>query len=190
MRFKSDFRNVAACALVLAWLVGCAPAKRDELMKEVLKADPEFAQVLDKYQSLSSRIKTHEQELALARSTIEQKIDRLRKDLASATTSARVKIADVKKKMDPDHLRLEQALAVAGEELRLKRQQRASLGRSIASLRKAERQGGAVWSDRERAQQQAQREETLRDAKRLDSEMQALKEHIRLLKIKLLLIKL
>jgi uncharacterized protein YdcH (DUF465 family) len=172
-------------------LAGCAPpANREELVKQVLQADPAFASVLEKYRELTKRIDTHERELALKRSTIEQKIQQLRKDLAAATASVRTKTAEVKKQMEPDRARLSLALSMAAEELKLKHTQRASLGRSITRLRKELTAPKASWTDQERSAQQAKIDQMVQDAQRVDQEISTLKAHARLLKIKLLLIKL
>jgi hypothetical protein len=182
-------RRLIAILLVVG-MASCAPANREDLVKEVLKADPEFSSVLEKQRELTSRIQTYERELALKRSTIERSIAQLRKDLATAAASTRAKTAEVKKRMEPDRQRLTLALSMSSEELRAKRIQRAGLGRSIAQLRKALNSKDAAWTEQERARQQAQLDEMLQDAARLDQEMAGLKQNVRLLKIKLLLIKL
>ena len=177
--------------LLCIGLAGCAPpAKREDLVQEVLKADPDFAPVLDKQRELKNRIETYQRELALKRSAIERSIAQLRKDLATAVSNVRQKTAEAKKRMEPDRARLELALSTASEELQAKRLQRATLGRSIANRRKALNRPDSAWTAQERRQQEAQIEEMLRDARRLDQELAALQAHIRLLKIKLLLIKL
>jgi len=176
--------------LLMLSAASCAPAKREDLVKEVLKVDPEFSAVLEKHRELSSRIETAKRELELKRSTIERSIAQLRKDLAAAATSARAKTSEIKKRMEPDQQRLTMALSMSSEELRAKRIQRASLGRSIARLRKALNNKDAAWTSEERLRQQAQLDEMLKDTARLDGEMTGLKQHVRLLKIKLLLIKL
>ena len=183
-------RRLTGFLLTLGLLAGCAPANREQLVNEVLKADPEFSNLLEKYEHLTSRIKEHERRLALKRSTIERSIEELRRELASATTSTRKEIAAVKVQIQPDRERLQLALTMAGNELQQARQQRAILSRQITELRKAANKPSANWTAQERAQQEAKIAETLRDAKRLDQEMKGLKEHVRLLKIKLLLIKL
>jgi alpha-D-ribose 1-methylphosphonate 5-triphosphate synthase subunit PhnG len=76
------------------------------------------------------------------------------------------------------------------EELRRKRDQRASLGRQIVQLRKSLKGSQVNWTERERSRQQADLDALLQDAARLDREMAILKQHIRLHKVKLLLIKL
>ena len=185
----SLMRRLIVILLVLG-TASCAPANREELTKEVLKMDPEFSAVLEKHRELTSRIETYERELALKRSTIEKSIAQLRKDLAAAAASTSAKTAEVKKRMEPDRQRLTLALSMSSEELRAKRIQRASLGRSIAQLRKALNNKDATWTEQERARQQGQIDEMLQDAARLDKEMDGLKQNARLLKIKLLLIKL
>ena len=177
-------------ALLLA-LPGCGkPANREQLVQQVLKADPSFGTVLEKHRDLSNKIDTFERELALKRSTVQHSIDQLRKDLAGSTAVVAGKIADAKKRIAPEQERLTLSLSMAAEELRAKRMQRASLGRSISQLKKAVRSAGTAWSADELGRQQAQIDEMLKDAARMDQEMASLKEHVRLLKIKLLLIKI
>jgi len=179
-----------AMILLAAGLASCAPANRDDLIKEVLKADPEFSTVLEKHRELSSRIETAKRELELKRGTIERSIAQLRKDLSAAAASTNTKTSEIKSRMGSDIQRLTMALSMSSDELRAKRIQRASLGRSIAQLRKALNNKDAAWTPEERARQQAQLDEMLKDTARLDGEMIGLKQHVRLLKIKLLLIKL
>ena len=179
------------CGLLLFGLTSCGvPANREELAKQILKTDPAFASVLDRHRELASKIDTYERELALKRSTVQRTIDQLRKDLIAATATVRSKTADAKKRMEPEQERLKLALSMAGEELRAKRAQRASLGRSISQLKKAVKNAGSAWSAEEHAHQEAQVDDMVKDAKRLDQEMDVMKEHVRLLKVKLLLINL
>jgi uncharacterized protein YdcH (DUF465 family) len=182
----------AGCAFLAALLAaaGCgAPANRDQLVKEVLAADPSFTSVIEKHQAVGARIKTHEQELALKRQKIESTITQLRSDLTAAVKNARTKTDAEKAKMAPDRERITQALALASEALRAQRAQRASLGRTISQVRKGLKSTDAGWSEQERQRQQAHLDEMLRDTARLDQEMAGLRTHLRLLKIKLLLIK-
>ncbi|MBI3320678.1 MAG: hypothetical protein HYZ91_00215 [Candidatus Omnitrophica bacterium] len=183
-------RTLAAVLFTIGVVAGCAPPNREALTKEVLRADPAFKEILDKHRDFSNRIQTYERELALKRTTIEQSIAQLRKDLASATAHVNSRTDELKRRMDPDRQRLELALSMAGEELRAKRAQRASLGRSIAQLKKALSASRGTWTDEERARQEAQIQDMLRDGSRLDQERAALHAHMRLLKIKLRLIKL
>ena len=180
------YRRLIMVSLLIG-VGGCAPpANREALTKEALKADPAFAQLLDKHREMVNRIDTYQRELALKRSTVERNIAQLRKDLVAAVASVRAKTADVKKKMEPDQQRLEGELTQAVGELREKQRQRAILGRQIAQQRKTLQASTA--SDQTR--QETQLKEMLGDAKRLDHELTTITAHIRLLKIKLLLIKL
>ncbi len=182
--------SLAGLLMVVSWLAGCAPADREQLVREALKADPAFASVLDRHREIANRIETYRQELALKRKTVEETIAHLRKDLAAATASVRSKTLEAKKRLQPERDTLALSLSLAGEELRAKRAQRASLGRSIAQLGKSLGQQDTVLTPQERSRQQAQLEEMARDAARFDQELAAMREHVRLLKIKLLLIKL
>ena len=180
-----------AIAVLLAFSLGsCAPANRDQLAKEVIAKDPEFAAVLEKRRQLVSRIQTFEKELALKRSTVDKTIAQLRKDLAAANANVRQKTVETKRRMDPDRERLDLALSMAGQELRTKRQQRANLGRQIAQLKKAAKGAQGTWTREDMERHDERITEMLADAERLDAEMAGLKEHSRLLKLKLLLIKL
>ena len=171
--------------------LGCgAPLTREQLTKEILKADPEFRWVLERHRNLSSKIHTYEQELALKRSAVEQNIAKLRQELATNTAGVKHKIAEVKQQMWPEQQRLALALAEAGEELRARRFQRSSVGRSITQLKKSLAATRSTWTSAERAQQEAKINERLEDAKRLDGEIASIKTHMRLIKIKSLLIKL
>ena len=170
---------------------GCAPpSNREQLAQEVLRADPEFSQVMDRHRELANRIKTFEQELALKRKTVDESIAQLRRDLASATATVRAKTHELKKRMEPDRQRLELDVSLANEELRSKQVQRASVGRSVAQLKKSLKSQAVPLTPQERERQQAQVDELLNDAARLDQELAGLKAHVRLLRVKLLLIKL
>ncbi len=81
-------------------------------------------------------------------------------------------------------------MAMAIEELRMKRAQRASLGRSIAKLKKTLQSAQAAWTTSEQSDRQAQLDGALREVARIDQELVALKRHLRLLKIKQTLIAL
>jgi septal ring factor EnvC (AmiA/AmiB activator) len=180
-----------ACAAMALLVLGCiVPVNREQLAKEVLKADPAFAAVLDKHRELTNRIATYDRELSLKRSNIERSIEQLRKELAAAAAAIRQKTAETKKRMEPDRKRLDLELSMASEELKAKRFQRATLSRSMATLRKTLKSNSVQWTPKERAHQQAQLDEMLRDAARMDQETAAMRAHVRLIKIKLLLIKL
>ena len=170
---------------------GCSPVNRDQLARDVLRADPSFVQVLQKHRELTNRIETYTRELALKRATIDRTMAQLRKDLAMATEAARRKTEDTRRLMRPDRERLKLALSMAAQELRAKQAQRASLGRLMAQLRKAMKGAeGPSWTAQEQARHEQQMQEMLHDTTRLDQEMAAMKSHLRLLQTKLLLIKL
>jgi hypothetical protein len=176
---------------LIAGVAGCAPpATREQLAKEVVAQDPDFAAVIQKHKDIASRIQTYDRELALKRSTVENAIQQLRADLAGATTGIKLKINETKKRMEPDRQRLETALARASQELKTKRSQRAALGREISQYRKSVSSARTGPTPEDRRRHEERLEEMLRDAKRFDMELASLKEHVRLLKIKLLLIKL
>ena len=170
---------------------GCGrPANREQLVQQVLKADPSFATVLDRHRELANKIDTYQRELSLKRSTVQRSIEQLKKDLAVATATVAGRVIETRKRLAPEEERLKLALSMADEELRAKRMQRASLGRSLSQLKKAVKNAGSAWSGDELARQQSHIDELLDDIARIDQEMATIKDHIRLLKMKLLLIKL
>lgn len=177
---------------IVLWLGGCAPAgsNRERLVAEVLKTDPGFAAVLDKHREVANRIETYERELALKRSAVERAIAEMRRELAAAVAAVKSKTVEAKQRLEPERSRLTLALSMASEALRAQQAQRASLGRSIARLNKAVQTARAAWTADERARQERQIREMLRDAGRVDQEIATLKAHLRLLKLKLQLIQL
>ena len=168
-------RRLVGLFLILASLAGCAPINKENLTKEVLAKDPEFGAVLDKHREIASRIQTYSRELAVRRTEVEKKIAQLHKDLVDSAASVRGKSEEIKKRMGPDHVRLQKSLAETGNDLRMKREQRSSLGKQIALARKSSKEASP---------------EMLKQAEELDRDLAALKERVRLLKIELLLIKL
>ena len=186
-------KYLAVCGLllVLTGLMpgGCAPANREELTKEVLTADPQFDKVLDRYREVTNRIDTFEQELALKRQTVDESVAQLKKDLAATEASVKAKIEDAKKKIEPERLAQEQALQTAAQELRAKQVQRAALGKSMAQLAKLLKSKDAPLAPEAREREGVRMADMTKDANRLDLEMAALKTHMRLLKIKILLLK-
>ena len=176
--------------LSFAWFTrGCEPVDQQKLTKEVLKADPDFASTLDKYRSMNNRIATYQRELELKRSTVERQIAQLRQELEHTVEAVKKKTAEAKARIKPDQERLELALSMANEQLGLKRVQQAAISRSMAKLRKTLANPKGIWSAEERAEHQRHIDEMVSDRARLHQELTALNEHIRLLKIKLLLIK-
>lgn len=185
---SSRLWTIGCGGLLLAFLAGCAPANREELAKQVLAQDPSFKAVLDKRKTLVNRIETYEQELALKRSTADRTIKQLRRDLIEAKATVDKRITHIKSRMEPDRTRLNLAVSKAGEELKVKRAQRSSVGRQIAQLRKSLKGADVVPADQ--TQRQGSLDELVDDAERIDAELEALREHLRLLKIKLLLVRL
>jgi uncharacterized protein YdcH (DUF465 family) len=181
---------MAGLVLAGAAAAGCAPVNREELVQEVLREDPAFREVLDRHRELANRIETYKRELALKRKTVEDTTAQLRRDLASAAASVKGKVAEAKKRIQPERERIELTLSLAGEELRAKQAQRASVGRSIAQLKKALDDKRSALSAEERGRKDAQLNELVADAGRLDQEIGGIRAHVRLLKLKLLLIKL
>ena len=183
-------RSVVLIVSLAAALAGCERTDRDALVSEAVGADPSFETVLEKHRELTNRIETYGRELELKRTTVEQTIAQMRQDLATSAESVRSRIADTKQKLEPERKQLLHALSSAGDDLKVKRAQRATVGRAISQLKKSLQSSSQAWSETERASQQAQLEEMLSDAERLDHEMDGIKAHVRLLKIKLLLLKI
>jgi hypothetical protein len=85
---------------------------------------------------------------------------------------------------------VELARSLASEERRAKRTHRASLGRSLSRLRKALKQPNAQWAEAERVRLAKEQDDLMHEIQRLDQELAALNEHIRILEIKNLLLRL
>ena len=169
----------------LLGIAGCGPPTNPQVLRqEILAADPEFKSSLMKRDEVADRITVLRRELELKRQETENQIAKVRQDLKTMTDRVNQKIDREKKLLDPDFNHLELASGMASEELRAKRQQRASLGRSISQLRKALKQGGPQWSAKERAQRDRELSELIEEATRIDQELAALGAHIRLLKMK------
>ena len=176
--------------LTLFALPGCAPADRSTLVSDVLKKDPGFSSALQQRDECESRLQTAYRELALKRQTVKLTIEKLHQDLAESQQAVKQKKVQLENLLAPDRQRLELAISMAAEELRTKREQRAGIGRSMTKIRKALKDPNTNWSAQERARQETQLQEMLQDAKRLDREMAAITEHLRLLKTKLFLLQL
>ena len=183
-------RWIIACVLG-AGLSGCGPPSNPQhLRQEALKTDPGFADVLQKRDEAANRIALQERELAVKRSRVESQIAQLRQELKEATTQATQKSRQIQAMLEPDRQRVELAYSMASEELRAKRQQRASLGRSISQLRKTLKDPKSAWTDSERGKMDRDMADLTDDAQRLDQEISAINQHIRLLKIKRLLLRI
>lgn len=178
------------CALGLS---GCGPPPNlERLRQEVLSGDPEFSSSLEKHDELANKIGLLERNLALKRSQVEKQIAQLRKELDDATAKARQEIQRTKILIQPDAQRVELAFSMAVEERKAKQGQRASISRSVSQLRKSLKEGpnAPQWTAPERARMTGELNELLAETRRLDQELAALNEHLRLLKIKRLLLKL
>ena len=192
-RETPSFRKVlfaAALALTVA-NAGCALfVDEEEIRKEILEADSSFGEVLERRDTYAGQIETAQREFALKRATVQRAIEKLREDLAESQRKVQGRKEHYSELMEPDNRKLEFAVSMAKEELRGKRVQRSSIGRSMTRLKKSLEEADATWSKQERERQQAKLEEMLKDAERLDQEMDALSEHVRLLKLKLRLLKI
>jgi hypothetical protein len=176
----------AGCCLLLVSASGCGPpANPQKLREEVLQADPSFAGVLEKRDEQANRISLLEREFDLKRTQAEGRIAQLRKEVKAARAQVDQKIQHSKTLLRPDLDRLQLALSMASDERQAKRAQRASLGRSISRLKKALQAGDTA----DRTSREREVTAFLQEAQRLDREIQALNEHLRLLKIKILLLR-
>ncbi len=169
---------------IAAGTTGCSPIKREDLEREAVAKDPTFSPVLEKRRELVRRIETYKNELAVKRGSIESQITQLRRQLAEAVGQFNKKVAQAKSNMAPDRERLQAALSVANNDLRARQVQRSGLGRSVAQVRKVVR-GSTPSADQER-----QLGQLSADLKRLDQEIAVLKDQIRQLAVKLLLVRI
>lgn len=172
--------------LIAGLLPGCGTRVSEAVRQEVVKADPQFAKALEQRDELAGRIMLLERELALKKTQIDQQIAKLRKEFAETRLQVRQKVEQTKDLLKPEQERVRFALAMATEELKAKRSQRASVGRSISQIRKT-LQGqpqAAAWNNHDRARLETELQELLRETKRLDGEIDGLTKHLRLLKAK------
>ena len=190
----TDFRSAT---LPLSWVAvvvlclsasGCGdPQKRRQ---EALRADPQFAEVLEKRDQLADRITLLRREFAVKKHQVEGQIARLRQELTQARRQMDQKVQQLKAQLRADQERVALALSRAGEELRAKQSQRASLGRSISQLRKVLQDPSHQWTQADRTRMDRELDELLRETKRLDAELGDLDAHVHLLKIKRSLLRL
>ena len=184
-----------SCGLVLLTLAaasaaGCGPPLHPEqLRQQVLEADPDFTRVLERRDEQANRIKLLEREFQLKRREAERQIVHLRDQLRQTRTQVDGKIAESRQLLQPDIDRIEHALAMAAEERKSLQAQRASVGRRISQLRKALKQTPTDWDQAERTRLATQLDELLQEVKRLDQERAAIAQHLRLLKVKRLLLR-
>ena len=170
---------------------GCGPpANPEQLRKEVLKADPGFAEVLAKRDEQANRIALLERELALKRNQVERQIVQLRNELKAVSTQANEKMQKIQLLIKPDQDRLALAQNLAIQERRAKQAQRSSLGSSISQLRKSLAQTTPPWPAEERAKMERDLQELMKETERVDRELDGLAQHIRLLKTKRILLRL
>ena len=189
----SSLLRWSVIAVGMLGLSGCGPPPNlERLRQEVLSVDPEFSSSLEKHDELANRVGLLERNLALKRSQVERQIAQLRKELDDASAKARQDVQRTKLILQPEVQRVELIFAMAVEERKAKQGQRASVGRSVSQLRKSLKEGPNTpqWTPKERARLEGELSDLLAETKRLDQELTALNEHVRLLKIKRLLLKL
>lgn len=174
---------------ILLFCAGCGPSPDSkELRQKVLKADPAFAKTLEQRDEVSAKMALLNRELALKKSQIERQIRQLRDELAHVTAQVKQKTAQTKALLTPEQARVDLAVSMAAEELKAKRNQRASLGRSISRLRKALNEH-PQWSADERARMDRELGELTRETQRLDRELDTLTAHLDFLKDKRILLR-
>lgn len=187
--------NIKRLACYLAgWLMVCSgcgpPANSQRLREEILGVDPAFSEVLEKRDEQANRIKLLEREYDLKRTQVEQQIVQLRNDLRASRKQVNEKITRIRGLLKPNIERVELARSVANEERRAKRAQRATLGRSLSHLRKSLKQSQVPLDPAQRSRLSQEEAELLSEIQRLDHELAALDEHLRILQIKQLLLRL
>ena len=182
--------GVAVCCALIG-SAGCGPPTNPKVLRQdVLAADPSFKDTLVKRDDVAERIGVLKRELALKKQEAETQIAKVRQNLQVATERINQKMNREHALLDPDLKSLDLASTMASEELRAKRQQRASMGRSISQLRKALKQSGTPLSSSELAARDRELHELLAESQRLDQELSALASHIRLLKMKRMVLRI
>lgn len=194
MRFigmPRPWSTLLVAVLVPFLIEGCDQFQNQEkLRQEVLSADPQFAQVLQKRDQLADRMTLSKQEFAVKKGQLDGQIAKLRDELTQARRQVDQKIRQLNSQLDLDRQRLALALSMAQEEFKVKQHQRDSLGRSISRLRKALKGPGSTWTNADRAKMDRELAQLLEETTRLDQELQGLRSHLRLLKHKQALLRL
>ncbi len=194
MRFigmPRPWSTLLVAVLVPFLIEGCDRFQNQEkLRQEVLSADPQFAQVLQKRDQLADRMTLSKQEFAVKKGQLDGQIAKLRDELTQARRQVDQKIRQLNSQLDLDRQRLALALSMAQEEFKVKQHQRDSLGRSISRLRKALKGPGSTWTSADRAKMDRELAQLLEETTRLDHELQGLRSHLRLLKHKQALLRL
>ena len=190
-RFPHVMFGCFAAALA-ASAVGCdwMPGRPEQLRKDVLAADPSFAPLLEKRDELANQIALMKQELELKRTQVERQIAQLRQELSGATAQVNEKIRSTKAELASEQDRVELDRSMGREELKIKQSQRASLGNHISRIRKSLNDPNRQWAAADRKRMDHERGELLEETKRLDGEISALKQHLKLLDIKRRLLQL
>lgn len=181
---------LAALVAASAAIGACDNPNSDRLREDVLKADPKFADTLEKRDQLADRIQLIKQEFAVKKSQIQGQIAKLRQELSQAQRQVQQKLQQMSSQLDADRARLAMALSMAREEFKVKQQQRDSLGRSISRLRKALKDSPSTWTESDRAKMDRELADLLQEARRLDQELAGLRAHLQLLTRKHTLLRL
>ena len=173
--------------VAIAWPAsGCSqrPMNAEAMRGEVLRADPEFVRVLERRDDLASRVKVLENELALRRGQVERQIDQLRRGLRETTEQVNHNIDGIKALLNPIAEDVDRDLTTATAELKARREQRASFGRSVSGLRKSIKQHAIQWTPPERSEKDNELAEMLDEIRRLDHEIAGMEAHLRILHMK------
>ena len=172
-------------------LAGCSgSAGREQHTKEVIAVDPTFSAVLDRHRRLLNRLEAYDREFGLKRLMVERTISQLRQDLAATKRDITQRKAQLKSEMDPVRAGLMQDMAEARAEIAGLGLQRSTIGGWISKIKKAMLDAHGAWPAEEHAHQQAELEQMLQTAHRMESEIEVLKNHIRILELKIELIRL
>lgn len=188
MRIK--FLVTAIVLLGVSLSVGCSNTEeaRQEMTRTVLEADPAFNTVLEEYQRITNQMQAFERQWELKERLVAEKVDDLKQQLEQDRETVRERQNELTKEIEPERQALRELHARTSEELRQSQLQRSTLGRSIAKLRKAVKLAGEAWPVAERERQDEQLAQMLRDANRIDQEIELYKQAITLLEAKLHLI--
>ncbi len=169
---------------------GCSNTEdaREDMTRTVLEVDPAFNKVIEEYQRITNQMETIEREWELKQVLVDQKVQHMNQQLTAAREEVTLRQNQLNEEIEPERQELRELHAHTVDELRERQLQRSTLGRSIAKLRKAVKLAGEAWPLSERQRQDDQLEQMLRDANRIDQEIEMIKQAISLLEAKLVLI--
>ncbi len=191
MGWPSSWLAALLAVVTFAAVSGCNRRGVDlqAIRREVLAADPEFGEHLERRDELANRVQVLQRELSVKQSQVDRQISQLRDGLRHTTDEVNHNVQSLRGQMSPVTARIDAEMSRGGEELKALRLQRATVGRTMSQLRKSLK-APAELTETERVRMDRELGEILEETNRLDLEIAAVNQHIRLLRNKRLLLRI